>query len=266
MKKCERCGCEHDETYGTGRYCSKKCAFTKTEKQLEVYRRKRTEETKQRMRKPKRDSSKMGKYNKKGNKNPNYGKKLKDKPESYEQFRIKVKERGQPWTEKHKKQHSERMLGSSNKMRNTTHTEETKKHISETKKKQYKEGLIKLQRINISKAEKEIAEWFKNNNIEFTPQFRIPGVSFIYDFYLPKYNLIIEYNGNYWHADPKIYKSGTLLKRPNCEEVLVDKIWERDKMKKEEVELKGYKLIYIWENDYKKEKEKMLNNLISSCI
>jgi ABC-type uncharacterized transport system substrate-binding protein/very-short-patch-repair endonuclease len=209
---------------------------------------------------------KMRRENSLGEKNVNYGKKLKDKPESYKIFREKVKKRGQVWTEEHKKQHSERMLGSSNWIRGKTRSDEYKKHISEIKKEQYREGLIKIQRINISKAEKEIAEWFKNNNIEFIPQFRIQGISFIYDFCLPKYNLIIEYNGNYWHADPKIYKSGTLLKRPKCKEVLVDEIWERDKVKKEEIEAKGYKLVYIWENNYKKEKEKLLNNLISSCI
>jgi len=71
MKVCERCGKEHDGVYGTGRYCSKKCAFTKNENQLLAIRKPKTEETKEKMRKPKKDSSKMGKYDKSGANNPN---------------------------------------------------------------------------------------------------------------------------------------------------------------------------------------------------
>lgn len=103
-------------------------------------------------------------------------------------------------------------------------------------------------------------------NVEFISQYRIPGVSFIYDFYLPKYNLLIEYNGDYWHANPKKYKSGTLLKRIKCNEVLVEEIWERDRTKRKEAEDKEYKLTYIWEDDYKDRGEKILVDLINSYI
>lgn len=43
MKTCERCECIHDGTYGSGRYCSKKCAFTKNEKQLKAARKQYSE-------------------------------------------------------------------------------------------------------------------------------------------------------------------------------------------------------------------------------
>jgi len=42
--------------------------------------------------------------------------------------------------------------------------------------------------------------------------------------------------------------------------------WKRDKLKKEKVESKGYKLVYIWEDNYNKEGEKVLDDLINNCI
>jgi hypothetical protein len=33
----------------------------------------------------------------------------------------------------------------------------------------------------------------------------------IFDVYLPQYNLLIEYNGDYWHCNPKKYNAPTIL-------------------------------------------------------
>lgn len=145
--------------------------------------------------------------------------------------------------------------GKNNTFYNKKHSKETKDIISKNKIQQYKDGIIKIQRINISKAEKEIKHFFDKNNIECITQFRIKGIQYIYDFFLPKYNLIIEYNGDYWHANPKIYQSGSIIKVQKLGEVIVDTIWERDKIKKELAEQQGYKIIYIWEKDYQLNKD-----------
>lgn len=51
----------------------------------------------------------------------------------------------------------------------------------------------------ISKGEEKILEWLLENNIEFTPQHRFLDCRdkrpLPFDFYLPKYNICIEYNG-----------------------------------------------------------------------
>lgn len=55
---------------------------------------------------------------------------------------------------------------------------------------------------NESKGEKKCGEWLKQNNItyeiqkEFNGLLGIGGKNLSYDFYLPKYNLLIEYQGN----------------------------------------------------------------------
>ena len=98
---CERCGIEHSIKYGSGRYCSKKCAFTKNENQLFILSKPKSEEAKQNMRKPKKDSSKMGKYDKSGDNNPNSKKKngeLKNRNNpSYDNVCKSNKENGLRW-------------------------------------------------------------------------------------------------------------------------------------------------------------------------
>lgn len=47
----------------------------------------------------------------------------------------------------------------------------------------------------VSKGENRILEILDELNLYYEYQYRISGFSFVYDFYLPKYNLIIEYDG-----------------------------------------------------------------------
>ena len=238
MLKCDKCETEHDGSYGTGKYCSKKCRYAKSD------------ETKKKMSKPKKDSSKMGKYDKSGSNNPNSVSKsgnLKDRNgKQYENVLNSNKENGQRWTNDHREKHSKIMLGESNYMRNKKHTEVTKTKISNTKIEQYKNGLININRINVSRAEEEISNHLNSLDIKHITQFRIQGFTFIYDFFLIDYNIIIEYNGDYWHANPEIYENDKIIDGRTAEE-----IWSKDKLKKEIAEENGFKFYSIWENKYK---------------
>jgi len=195
-----------------------------------------------------------------GSRNPNYQNKAQSKAK--EKFLQACKIRGQVWTAEHKKQHSKTMSGPANKMRGKKHTLVTIKQISNTKIEQYKNGLVKFKQYRISKAEKEIADFLKENKIEFVPQYQIQGISYIYDFYIPKLNLIIEYQGDYWHANPMKYNSGSLIKIKNVGETLVDDIWKKDKKKFDLAVEKGYVVNYIWESDYKKSNLELVKQLI----
>lgn len=46
-----------------------------------------------------------------------------------------------------------------------------------------------------SKGEKIIKEWLGTNGIEYKSQYRIDGARYLYDIYLPKFNLIVEVQG-----------------------------------------------------------------------
>lgn len=265
MKICERCSCNHDGTYGTGRYCSKKCAFTKTEKQLEAARKPYSEEIKQKMRKPKKDSSKMGKYDKRGDNNPNSKFKnglLADRDgEQYENICASNKRNGQGWNDEIKKQHSEKMLGCSNWMRGKEHSEKTKQKISETQLKRYKNCEVNFNRNTLSKAEREISKFLSDNNIEHIIQYGVKGALFRYDFYILKFNLIVEYNGDYWHANPLKYNENDIVGRGNSKMTAKER-WEYDNIKEQHATKNGYKFKTIWEYDFKKEGMLIIKNIL----
>ena len=104
-----------------------------------------------------------------------------------------------------------------------------------------------------SKLETRIEEVLKENNISYTHQYIIKKNKKrkFYDFHITEYNILIEVNGDYWHANPENYKPNDVIHY--CfGEVKAVEIWERDKIKKEFAENKGYKVIYIWEKELNK--------------
>lgn len=202
----------------------------------------------------------------KGSANGNWKGKSINKPENKEKYLKAVKLRGQSWTEKHKENHSILMKTDTNWMKNKKHTEETKQYISKKKIEQYRNGEIKikynLKSIKISKAEKEIEEYLKFLNINYVTQYRLDDITYIYDFYIEKLNLIIEYNGDYWHANPKKYKHDDVLKFPRKQFKKASDIWYRDSIKKKLIEEKGYNFVYIWEKDYKEQKFELIKKIL----
>jgi G:T-mismatch repair DNA endonuclease (very short patch repair protein) len=202
------------------------------------------------MRKPKKDTSKMGKYDKNGSNNPNSVEKngkLKDRSgDQYENIKNSNKKNGLRWTEEDKKKHSELMMGEKNWMRNKKHTEETKLKISQTKLSQYKNGEVKINQRCISNGEIEISKYLSEKGIKYEQQFTIPGYGFRYDFYLPSYNIILEYNGDYWHINPELFDESKVIDGKTANE-----IWKKDKIKKETAEINGYKFYTIWEKEFR---------------
>lgn len=54
---------------------------------------------------------------------------------------------------------------------------------------------------SISKIEQSVVDFLVRNNKNVIQQFKIKGSNHRYDMFLPEYNLIIEYDGSYWHKD-----------------------------------------------------------------
>jgi len=63
-------------------------------------------------------------------------------------------------------------------------------------------------------------------------------------------NKIIEFNGDYWHCNPQIYKCDYYHKILNCR---ADEIWKMNKNKIDYAESMGYSVYVVWENDFKKD-------------
>lgn len=69
-----------------------------------------------------------------------------------------------------------------------------------------------------------------------------------YDLYVPSLRLIIEINGDYWHANPLLYKDTDVLKFPGAE-VTASALWEKDERKRLIAKKWGYAILTLWEND-----------------
>lgn len=83
-------------------------------------------------------------------------------------------------------------------------------------------------------------------NIEYEKQ--KPVKKYKCDFYIPKYNLIVEIDGDYWHANPKKYKANDII---GPSKKIAKKIWESDKTKTHDLLNEGYKVLRYWASDLK---------------
>lgn len=110
---------------------------------------------------------------------------------------------------------------------------------------------------NCSKLEIKFIEKLLELGFEIETQFKIlknidkNGTKhyYFYDARLKDSNILIEFQGDYWHANPLIYKETDFMPFPKGK-TLVKEVWEGDKVKKEKAEKEGYKLIYIWESEF----------------
>lgn len=79
------------------------------------------------------------------------------------------------------------------------------------------------------------------------------------DILIESKKIIIEYNGDYWHCNPKKYKPNYYHKRIKK---TAQEIWLKDQQKSNFFKLLGYDVIVIWESDWNKLSEDNLLNLI----
>ena len=97
----------------------------------------------------------------------------------------------------------------------------------------------------LSKGEKKIENWLRYHNIEYTYEQTFNGLIGLkegllsYDFYLPKYNLLIEYQGEY--HDGSVH---------NETKKRFERQQEHDRRKREYAERNNIKLLEIWYWDF----------------
>jgi G:T-mismatch repair DNA endonuclease (very short patch repair protein) len=86
-----------------------------------------------------------------------------------------------------------------------------------------------------------------------------------FDFKINESNILIEVNGDFWHANPKIYKSDEFVNFPNGK-IKAENIWKRDSDKAKVAEERGFCLIVIWEHDLKSMSEFDVDNILLKSI
>ena len=104
--------------------------------------------------------------------------------------------------------------------------------------------------------------YYETLNYEYKIQYT-PIKCFKLDFYDKTKNLVIEFLGDYWHANPANYKSGDIINRHGTY-VNVNSIWEADKIRKNNIykQLNNPIYIEIWESDWNKDPEKVISDIL----
>lgn len=87
------------------------------------------------------------------------------------------------------------------------------------------------------------------------------GEFYQYDFCDRDNKKIIEFNGDIYHANPSIYKE-TDRPNPFRQNLTSKMMWDKDIIKKQVAEEKGFKVLIIWENDYKNDPDKVIEDCI----
>jgi len=82
-----------------------------------------------------------------------------------------------------------------------------------------------------------------------------------FDFVVKDNKKVIEFNGDKWHANPKLYEE---KEAPfNFIGLTAKEIWEKDNEKINLAKERGYDVLIIWETDYKNNKQKEINKCIN---
>lgn len=108
---------------------------------------------------------------------------------------------------------------------------------------------------SISNLSKRFYQILDNYKIDYKPEFRIyweDGTHNSYDIKFNATNVLLELNGDFWHANPNKYTTEQELNFPHIGKIKVDDIWKRDAAKKCKAENKGYRVMYLWESDINK--------------
>lgn len=71
------------------------------------------------------------------------------------------------------------------------------------------------------------------------------GNSYYPDFKIDSKKIIIECYGTFWHADPRIYSEDQII----IGELKSRDIWEKDKIRVDNLKNNGYNVIIIWQNE-----------------
>lgn len=122
-------------------------------------------------------------------------------------------------------------------------------------------GAIKRQSY-ASSYEKRIANILELLDIKFVQQ-KSCNKKYRYDFFLEDLALYIEFNGDYWHANPQQFNENYY--HPH-KKILAREIWEYDNAKRVNVTNSGYNFITIWESDIKKFDNHQLKDYIIGII
>ena len=112
-----------------------------------------------------------------------------------------------------------------------------------------------------SKLQTQLTDYLKSIFPQYTILSDFPIDRYKIDILFKELNLVVEFNGTYWHCDPRFYEKNYSNKKKR---LYAENIWDYDYERKTFLENLGYKVIIVWEYDYKNDYEQTLSLLKES--
>lgn len=84
-----------------------------------------------------------------------------------------------------------------------------------------------------------------------------------YDYVLVNKKIVLEYNGTYWHCDPRIYQPDFWHSK---KKKFAYQIWEKDEKKKQIAQKAGYVYLAIWEYDLQRMTDEQIKQYLADSI
>lgn len=105
-----------------------------------------------------------------------------------------------------------------------------------------------------NKLESKVAQWLSELGVPYEFSFWIAGKQ--YDFRIG--SLLIEVQGDFWHANPQHYGAQDQLSFPGKRKVSASSIWAKDQRKKDLAASRGFQILYLWEGEIASMTKEML--------
>jgi hypothetical protein len=132
------------------------------------------------------------------------------------------------------------------------HSKDTLDKLSKNTKSMWESGQYK--RIYVSKTSLRLIKELQSLGYTVEREFFISGKPFD----IKINNCIIEFNGTYWHYDPRKYDEQFYDKSRN---VYAHEIWKKDKEKLILAEQAGFKTYVVWQSDWETTPTEVLENV-----
>lgn len=109
------------------------------------------------------------------------------------------------------------------------------------------EILKRLHNVDVSGIEDRVNSVLHNWSLSYTHSFYYDKYQF--DFKVGK--MLVEVNGDFYHANPSIYQAEDIVMIPNTNGIKAGTIWSKDLRKKKAAMRGGFEVVYLWETEIK---------------
>jgi very-short-patch-repair endonuclease len=126
------------------------------------------------------------------------------------------------------------------------------KEIADEKLLDWKKKNKIFSKSRLTSAEVKVHQILTECNINFIPQYAAFGKYYV-DVFIPNLNLVLEVDGDFWHANPSKYSANDILNFPSRPRTAME-VWESDRVRQQEIESFGVVVKRIFQSEISKEK------------